>query len=102
MRGQWNMREWETEFWRSFFERKIKDLKAGYIKEVDLTQEDLCPENVIDTLRAIGYDDEDCDENGWEQDTWITFRSKEDEVGVVLFYCGRTFEMKFFLAEKED
>ena len=95
------MREWEAEFWRSFFERKIADLKAGYIEEVDLTQENICPENVIDTLEALGYEYDDVDVNGWEQDTWIYF-AKENEDSLMLFYCGRTFQMKLSICPEED
>lgn len=95
------MREWEVDFWHSFFERKIKDLKSGYIEEVDLTHEDICPENVIDTLRAMGYEDDDYDVNGWEQDTWIYF-TKGGEESLMLFYCGRTFKMNLSICPEED
>lgn len=101
MRGEWNLREWETEYWRSFFERKIEDLKAGYSEKIDLTKEDLCPENVISILNLLGYEDYDYDTNGWEQDAWISF-SKENEDTLMLYYCGSTFRMELMLADKED
>lgn len=97
MRGEWNLREWETEYWRSFFERKIIELKAGFYK-IDLTKEDLCPENVIDILNLLGYEDYNTDTNCWEQDTWILF-SKENEDTLILYYCGRTFRMELMLAD---
>ena len=54
MRGEWNLRDWETESWSSFFKKKIEYLKAGYSEKIDLTKEDLCPENVIDILNILG------------------------------------------------
>lgn len=100
MRGEWNLRNWETEYWRLFFERKIEGLKAG-VEKIDLTKEDLCPENVIDILNLLDYEDYDYDTNGWEQDTWISF-SKENEDTLMLYYCGRTFKMELMLADQED
>ena len=49
----------------------------------------------------MGYEDEDYDTNGWEQDTWISF-FKEGEKPLMLFYCGRTFEMNLSILEEED
>ena len=101
MRGEWNLRDWETEYWCSFFEKKIEYLKAGYSQKIDLTKEDLCPENVIDILNILGYKDHDHDINGWEQDTWIPF-SKENEDSLMLYYCGRTFEMNLSICSEEE
>ena len=101
MRGEWNLREWETEYWCSFFKKKIEYLKAGYSKKIDLTKENLCPENVIDILKLLGYKDYDHDINGWEQDTWISF-SKENEDTLMLYYCGRTFEMNLSICPEEE
>lgn len=103
MRGEWNLRYWEKPYWTAFFERKINELKAGYIETVDLTKEDLCPENVIDILEAMGYEYEYDDylaADGWEQNTDIYFIN--EGVGLRLFYCGRTFQMRLTLRDKED
>ena len=99
MRGEWNLREWETEYWCSFFKKKIEYLKAGYSKKIDLTKENLCPENVIDILEAMGYESDDCVVNGWEQDVDIYFTN--GKTNLRLFYCGRTFRMELMLADKE-
>ena len=64
-------------------------------------KEDLCPENVIDILNLLGYEDYDYDTNGWEQDTWISF-SKENEDTLILYCCGRTFEMNLSICPEED
>ena len=101
MRGKWQMRDWEKDFWKSALEKRIAELKTGIVDTIDLTDEDLCPENVIDTLEILGYEYDDVDMNGWEQDTWITFTNAENH-GVTLFYCGRTFEMKLYLTEEEE
>ena len=101
MRGEWNLREWERPYWSAFFEKEIEELESDSIKTVDLTKEDLCPENVIDILEAMGYESNDCAINGWEQDTWISF-SKENEDTLILYYCGRTFKMELMLADEED
>ena len=100
MRGEWNLRDWEKPHWTAFFEKKINELKAGYIETVDLTKEDLCPENVIDILEAMGYEYDDCLANGWEQDTDIYFTN--EGVGLRLFYYGRTFQMALTLCDEED
>ena len=100
MRGEWNLREWETEYWCSFFKKKIEYLKAGYSEKIDLTKENLCPENVIDILEAMGYESDDCAVNSWEQDADIYFTN--GKTNLRLFYCGRTFRMELMLADKED
>ena len=48
MRGEWNLREWERTYWQAFFEKEVKKLESDSIKTVDLTKEDLCPENGTD------------------------------------------------------
>lgn len=96
------MRGWEMDFYLTFFERKIKELKAGYIEKIDLTNENLCPQNVIDVLCNMGYEDEDYDTNGWEQDTWIYFFGEDEDDKLMLFYCGRTFEMNLSILPNED
>ena len=58
-------------------------------------------ENVIDILNILGYKDHDHDINGWEQDTWIPF-SKENENSLMLYYCGRTFEMNLSICSEEE
>ena len=100
MRGKWNLREWEKLHWTAFFERKIEELKSKRIPAIDLTKEDLCPENVIDILEAMGYEYDECLTNGWEQDTDIYFTN--EGVNLRLFYCGRTFQMGLSLLEEED
>lgn len=99
MRGEWNLREWEKSHWTAFFERKIEELKSKRIETIDLTKEDLCPENVIDILEAMGYEYDDCLTNGWEQDTDIYFTN--ERVNLRLFYCGRTFQMGLTLLEED-
>ena len=101
IRGEWNLRDWERAYWQVFFEKEIEKLESDSIKAVDLTKEDLCPENVIDILNLLDYEDYDYDTNGWEQDTWVSF-SKENEDTLMLYYCGRTFKMELMLADEED
>ena len=100
MRGEWNLRDWERTYWQVFFEKEIEKLESDSIKTVDLTKEDLCPENVIDILEAMGYESDDCAVNGWEQDTDIYFTN--GKTNLRLFYCGRTFKMELMLADEED
>ena len=99
MRGEWNLREWEKPHWTAFFERKIEELKSKRIETIDLTKEDLCPENVIDILEAMGYEYDDFSANGWEQDTDIFLTS--EGVNLRLFYCGRTFQMGLTLSDED-
>jgi hypothetical protein len=99
MRGEWNLREWEKPHWTAFFERKIEELKSGRIEAIDLTKEDLCPQNIIDILEAIGYEYDDFSANGWEQDTDIFLTS--EEANLRLFYCGRTFRMGLTLSDED-
>ena len=100
MRGERNLREWERPYWSAFFEKEIEELESDSIKTVDLTKEDLCPENIIDILEAMGYESDDCAVNGWEQDTDIYFTN--GKTNLRLFYCGRTFKMELMLADEED
>lgn len=102
MRGSWTLRDWEADYLKTLIANRITDLDNRRADTINLTEEDVCPENIIDVLEMLGYEYDEVDTNGWEQDTWINFIHQETGHGVTLFYCGRTFEMKLYLAEKEE
>lgn len=102
MRGQWNLREWEREYLVSLFTKHIDTLKNTLVDKIDLTDEDICPENVIDILEILGYEYDDVDTNGWEQDTWIQFVNQDTGHELTLFYCGRTFKIELYPTIQED
>jgi hypothetical protein len=102
MRGSWTLRDWEADYLKTLIANRIADLDNRRADTINLTEEDVCPENIIDVLEMLGYEYDEVDTNGWEQDTWINFIHQETGHGATLFYCGRTFEMKLYLAEKEE
>lgn len=70
---------------------------------IDFSDKGINPSQLIDLLGEFGYEEFYQDEGGWEKYCWINLRRKDDKTfpstceKLVVYFCGRTFELKLFL-----
>ena len=96
MRGEWQLRDWESEYWMRKVESYIQELRRNTDK-IDLTKEDINPYQLWQVLELLGWErDDDVDTNGWEQDMWMTFHNPHYTSDLVVFSCGMTFSLEMF------
>lgn len=103
MRGSYILKDWEAEKWKREFSCFIKKLETTNSEEeiIDLTFFDLCPSNVLDVFKLLGWEQIDFESNGWEQDTWYDFAHLDYDFKICFFYCGCTFKMHLYRKEDE-
>ena len=99
MRGKWNMMDWEMEKWKQELSAAITRLSQDELYEKDFTNLDVCPANLIDALRDMGWNDDESQDNGWQGDSWIYFYHYNYDFTLVLYYCAHTFELKLYRAD---
>ena len=102
MRGRYLMLPWEQEKWKQELSAIIDKLSYNQRHEENLTNYDLCPANVCQTLENLGWEEEDLDVNGWQHDTWYRFSHPTYPFGLVFYYEGYTFEMKLYRSDIDD
>lgn len=104
MRGEYNLTEQEVKDWLPRFEARIDRMRRGVVEDNwILTNENLSPANVCDLLEGLGYEEsEDPEHNGWQCDTWYSYKHPETRVQLIVFYCGYTFELKLYLVFEEE
>lgn len=96
MRGEWQLRDWEQEYWIRKIESYIQDLCRNTDK-IDLTKEDINPYQLWKILELLGWErDDDVDTNGWELDMWMTFYNPHYYYDLIVFSCGMTFSLEMF------
>lgn len=66
---------------------KINDLitnwlnnKVGFDLNTPLSLVDFSASQVDSTLKALGYEQDDIESNGWQHDFWIYYTSKEESL----------------------
>ncbi|MBQ8243177.1 MAG: hypothetical protein IJZ40_06880 [Bacteroidaceae bacterium] len=96
------MMDWEESKWTLVLKQIIVQLSQDKSHQEDLTNYDVCPSNIVDVLRKMGWEDDEQEENGWQQDTWIYFSHPDYEFGLTLYYEGYTFEMKIFRSDIDN
>ena len=102
MRGRWNMMDWELQKWKQELSAAIVRLSQNKLYQEDFTHLDVCPANLIDALRDIGWEDDELENNGWQNDCWTYFSHDDYDFVLVLYYCGHTFELKLYRADSDD
>ena len=95
MRGRWNMMDWELQKWKQELSAAIARLSREKSYEENFTHLDVCPANLIDALRDMGWEDDELEDNGWQNDCDYDFV-------LVLYYCGHTFELKLYRADNDN
>ena len=96
MRGRWNMMDWELQKWKQELSAAIVRLSQNKLYQEDFTHLDVCPANLIDALRDMGWEDDELEDNGWQNDCWTYFSHDAYDFVLVLYYCGHTFELKLY------
>lgn len=102
MRGKYHMMDWEEKKWMQRLTVAIAELVQDKSKQIDFTNDDVCPANIVNILRKMGWEDDVQSENGWENDTWIPLAHEDYNFSLILYYCGYTFELKLYRSDIDD
>ena len=102
MRGKQNMMDWEMAKWKQELSTASTRLTHDKSKEEDFTNLDVCPANLIDALRDMGWNYDEFEDNVLQNDHWIYFSHYDYDFVLVLYYCGHTFELKLYREDKDD
>ena len=104
MRGNWNLSAGEAAYWQEVITNKLNYLieNKDSIDDIDLSQEDISPYQLYNVLEYLGYERDDLETNGWEQDTWARYSNNEERISLCIFSCGMTFELKIMLNRVGD
>jgi hypothetical protein len=99
MRGHWNLNSGEAAYWTEVVDEKLRYLveHKDEIDDIDLSQEDIGPYQLYSILESLGFERDDWEDNGWEQDTWARFSHAQRDMDICVFSCGMTFELTMCL-----
>lgn len=75
----------DKKYWAQIFEILISKLTKD--DQLNISGFALTPCQVVEIFKELGYEDEEFDTNGWEQDTWY-YLFKEDCPTIVFNYGG--------------
>lgn len=99
MKGKIDLEPWEISELTPWFEGGIYALETlERWERLDLNLFNITPDQVIQMLEHLGYEETDWEHNGWEQDTWFYFSHPEHKE-LCFFYSGRYGSMNISLAE---
>ena len=87
------MMDWELQKWKQELSAAIIRLSQNKQYEESFTHLEFCPANLIDALRDMGWEDDELEDNGWQNDCWTYFSHYDYDFVLVLYYCGHTFEL---------
>lgn len=101
MRGNYNLKDWEIDYWTPKIKQDVDTLiRSTDLDDIDYTSKDLNPYQMGLILEGLGWESEEFETTGWEQDRWEYFSHPDYDIKLCLFSCGITFEMKILLQEK--
>lgn len=83
----------------------IKDLSNNQRLKFNLRKSPLykkSPAEISDMLEELGWESDDYDFNGWEQDTWIPFAHESYGFCLTLAYSGYYWTMELFRSDIDD
>ena len=101
MRGSWNLREWEYTYFTYIMRTKLEEALRNKDEAISLTQYDINPANMCDILKHMGWNEEDFETNGWEQDCWQYFSHENYPGKLCVYSCGMTFDLTLTYTEEE-
>lgn len=101
IRGKYNLLPREKEYVEGLVKGVIKTLDDEISDEVSLSSFDIAPCHICDAMEAFGWEQDESDSNGWENDTWYYFAHPNYKYVIVMFYCGYTFELKMYRGDKD-
>lgn len=102
MRGKYHITDWEEMKWKLALQQIIVQLVQNKQHQEDLTNYDVCPANIVSVLEMMGWESDEQEENGWQNDTWIALAHPDYNFCLILYYCGYTFEMKLYRSDIDD
>lgn len=102
IRGKYKLATDETEQVLAIVKGALTTLAAIKEKAVSLTEFDIAPCHIREAMRALGWDDNDFETNGWEGDTWYYFSHEDYEYQVAMYYCGYTFSIEMYRSDIDD
>jgi hypothetical protein len=101
IRGKYNLLPREKEYVNGLVKGVIKTLDDEINDEVNLSSCDIAPCHICDAMEVFGWEQDESDSNGWENDTWYYFAHPDYKYVIVMFYCGYTFELKMYRGDKD-
>ena len=101
IRGKYNLLPIEKEYAKELVEGVIKTLNGEINDEVNLSWCDIAPCHICDAMKTLGWEQDESDSNGWENDTWYYFSHPNYNYVLVMFYCGYTFELKMYRGDRD-
>lgn len=96
MRGSYRMMDWELEKVKSLLVKGINDLVSGY-EIIDFTREDVNAYNLREGLEALGYHQEDSEDNHY---AFYWYFSNKD-YHICIEANVNSFSLKMFFVEEE-
>lgn len=102
MRGKYHMMDWEEQKWVQQLTVAIAELTRNKSKTIDFTNDDVCPANIVSTLEKMGWEWDEQDDNGWQNDCWLYFSHHDYDFVLTLHYCGYTFEINLYRSDCND
>lgn len=84
----------DKKYWAQIFEILIPKLTKD--DQLNISGFALTPCQVVEIFKELGYENEEFDTNGWEQDTWY-YLFKEDCPTIVFNYGGYYGDKWLFL-----
>ena len=93
MRGKWYLSEEELKNWAPRVEADIKELLRTGDDDIDYTETDLNPFQLGEIVESLGWEENEVDRNGWEQDRWAYYSHPDYEDRICIFSCGMTFKL---------
>ena len=83
----------------------IRDLSLNQRLKFNLRKSPLhkkSPSDISDLLEELGWESDEYDSNGWEQDTWIPFSHETYNFCLVLAYSGYYWTMELYRSDIDD
>lgn len=102
IRGKYGLTAEEKEQVLAIVKGALATLAAIKHKAVSLTEFDIAPCHIRETMRELGWCDDNFETNGWEGDTWYYFSHEDYNYGVNMFYCGYTFSIEMYRSDIDD
>ena len=96
MKGKIDLEPWEISELTPWFESGIQALERWERLELNLFN--ITPDQVIQMLVHLGYEETNYDNHGWEQDTYL-YLSHPERKSLCFFYSGRYGNMNISLVE---
>ena len=101
MRGEYHLTPAEYAQWLPQIEADVNAILNDNSEEIDYSTTDLNPFQLGELLEGIGWEEDDVDTNGWQQDRWAFYTHPDRNDKIHIFSCGITFELKL-LPDFED